>query len=43
MPKEPYDYDLKTEYAEIFGGKEGYLYDKTTMLEEIKKFVEEQI
>lgn len=32
-------YDYKTKYAEIFGGKDGYIFDKRVILDDIKKFV----
>lgn len=33
------DYDLRTVYADLFGGKNGYLYQKDFVLMDIKKFV----
>ena len=36
----PY-YDYKTKYAELFNGKDGYIFSKEFVLEDIKKFVEE--
>lgn len=35
----PADYNYKTIYAELFGGKDGYICDKAQVLEEIKTFV----
>ena len=35
----PADYDYKTIYAEVFGGKGGYICGKNVVLEEIKKFI----
>ncbi len=35
----PANYDYKTVYAEIFGGKNGYICDKGQILSEIKEFV----
>lgn len=35
-------YDYKTKYAEIFGGKNGYIFDKQLVLKHIMKFVEEK-
>ncbi len=32
-------YDFKTKYAEIFGGKDGYIKDKEFVLNDIKEFV----
>lgn len=34
---------LKSIYAEIFGGENGYLYNKQQLLEDIKRFVNEQM
>ena len=34
------NYNFKTKYAEIFGGKNGYIFDKNFVLNDIKKFVE---
>lgn len=33
-------YDFRTKYAACFGGKDGYIYTKETVLNEIKQFVE---
>lgn len=38
----PAKYDFKTVYSELFGGRNGYIFDKNFVLEDIKKFVEEQ-
>lgn len=35
-------YDYRTKYAEIFKGKNGYIFDKQFVLEDIMKFVEEK-
>lgn len=35
-------YNYKTKYAEIFGGKNGYIFNKQFVLEDIMKFVEEK-
>lgn len=35
----PANYDYKTAYAEVFGGIDGYICDKETVLKEIKEFV----
>ena len=34
------NYNFKTKYSEIFGGKDGYIFEKQFILEDIKKFVE---
>ncbi|MCM1231861.1 MAG: sugar nucleotide-binding protein [Ruminococcus flavefaciens] len=39
----PADYDYRTIYAEIFGGKNGYICDKTSVLCQIRAFVEKQL
>lgn len=36
-------YNFKTKYSEIFGGKNGYIYDKNFVLNDIKKFVESEL
>lgn len=36
-------YDFKTSYDTLFGGENGYIYSKYTLLEEIKKFIQEQL
>ncbi len=38
----PAFYDYKTKYASLFGGRDGYVCDKATVLKDIKKFVEEK-
>ncbi len=37
--QEPFDYQLRTVHAKLFGGKEGYIFDKKFVLEDIRKFV----
>lgn len=36
----PSKYDFRTLYADKFGGKNGYIYNKTDIMEDIKQFVE---
>lgn len=36
----PADYDCKTVYSEKFSGRNGYIADKSAVLEEIKEFIE---
>ena len=36
----PADYDYRTIHAALFGGSNGYIYDKRQVLKEIKEFVE---
>ena len=38
----PANYDFRTCHSEQLGGKNGYLYDKSTALEEIRTFVKQQ-
>lgn len=35
----PPHYDFKTKYFEVFGGQNGYIFDKNFVLEDIKKFI----
>ena len=42
LKKTPYNYDFRTKYSELFGGKNGYIYSKQQVKEQIKKFIEEQ-
>lgn len=39
MKNPPVVYDYKTCYAEVFGGKDGYICDKNSLLGEIKDFI----
>lgn len=36
------NYNFKTQYCEMFNGKDGYIFDKQYILEDIKRFVEEK-
>lgn len=36
----PYRYDMRSEYAKLFGGADGYLFGKEVVMKEIKEFVE---
>lgn len=36
--KEPAYYDMKSNYAELFGGKNGYLYSKEQVIHQVKQF-----
>lgn len=38
--EKPYAYDLRTAHCHLFGGANGYLFDKSFVLEDIKNFVE---
>lgn len=40
LPKPPFDYDMRTKYAHLFGGTGGYLIRKEEELEEIRIFVQ---
>lgn len=37
--KEPVRYDIRTIHAGVFGGKNGYIFDKQFVLEDIKRFI----
>lgn len=39
LQNEPANYDYRTKYADMFGGKNGYICDKETVLREIGRFV----
>lgn len=39
--QEPVRYDLRTIHAGVFGGKNGYIFDKQFVLEDIKRFINE--
>ena len=39
----PAYYDYRSDYADLFGGTNGYFIEKEAILKQIKKFVEEQI
>lgn len=43
LKNEPAYYDYRTRYADVFGGKDGYIYDKMRVLEKIKTFVEREL
>lgn len=34
-----FDYQLRTRYAELFGGNKGYIFDRKFVLEDIRKFI----
>ncbi len=39
LAKAPFDQNLHSKHAELFGGKAGYLFNKEFVLEDIKKFI----
>lgn len=43
LPKEVPHFNYKTKYAELWGGKNGYIRTKEEVLCDVKKFVEEQM
>lgn len=43
LPKEPLKYDFKTRYAELFGGKDGYIMSKEVILRIIKDYYNKQL
>ncbi len=42
LSKPPYDYDLRSEYAELFGGRSGYILSREQVLKDIASFVREE-
>ncbi len=40
LPKEPFDYDLRSIYADLLGGKDGYLCNEEEELRDIKHFMD---
>lgn len=42
ISEKPIIYDFKTAYDELFGGNNGYIFSKQFILEDVKKFVEEE-
>lgn len=41
LPGHPFDYDIKSKYAELFGGSDGYLLTRDDELADIKTFLRE--
>lgn len=41
LQAEPLNYNYKTLYSQVFGGKDGYITNKTCIMHQIKDFVEE--
>lgn len=42
LSRPPVKQNLHSKHAELFGGRNGYIFDKTFCMEDIKKFVEEE-
>ena len=42
LAKPPYNYDIKSVHAELFGGQNGYLIKKEEELADLKKYVEQE-
>ena len=42
LAKPPYNFDIKSIHAELFGGHNGYLIDKETELADLKQYVEQE-
>jgi len=42
LDKPPFNYDFRTKYADIFGGKDGYIFGRGQVLSELKDFVTRQ-
>ena len=40
LNRPPFNYDYKTKYADLFGGKNGYIFEAEQLLNDIKQFVE---
>lgn len=40
LAKTPFNQDLRSKHAELFGGKDGYFFDKQFVKEDIKRFIE---
>lgn len=40
---QPFKYNFKTKYDKVFNGKDGYIYSKEQVLDEIKKYIGERI
>lgn len=38
----PVFYDYRTQYAEVFGGKDGYICDREQVLQKIAEFVNKE-
>ncbi len=43
LPKTPYNYSIKSKYAELFNGKNGYLKCKKDVLYDLKIFIEREV
>ncbi len=43
LAKTPFNYDIRSRYAALFGGKDGYLLDRESVLIDLKKYVDEEI
>ena len=43
LNKEPFNYNYKTQHADIFNGKDGYIYNKDEVIRQIKEFVKYEI
>ena len=42
LSKPPYNYDIKSVHAELFGGRDGYMIDKEKELADLKQYVERE-
>ena len=41
LPKQPFNQNLRSRHADLFGGRNGYFFDKNFVLNDIKTFVKE--
>lgn len=41
--KLPFEYDMRSRYASALGGKNGYIFDKKHVIEEIKMFIDDAV
>lgn len=42
LPKAYFDYDYRTKYDKLFGGQDGYIWDKASVLTDIRNFVQQE-
>lgn len=42
LSKTPYNYNIRSKYADLFGGADGYMINKTEELADLKRYVDEE-
>lgn len=42
LAKAPFNQDLRSKHADLFGGKDGYFFNKDFVKEDVKRFIEEE-